>query len=156
MPDEERAASLAELDPAFAEIAAGLAFVALSVTGWHAEIYDWQPTLVRGVDLGVILPGELGVLVAAHLANHAIDKKTIDDVLTNRLSWIDEPTWCKRLATELALQSIRLEPFSNPRVPLLARLVGVSEFLYDPRILTVARRAIDFKKVKAVQGEGRR
>lgn len=54
--DEERAASLAELDSAVAEIAAGLASVALSVTGWHAEICGWRPTLVRGVDLGVILP----------------------------------------------------------------------------------------------------
>jgi hypothetical protein len=69
----------------------------------------------------------------------------------NRLDWIDEVTWCKRLATELELQSISLERFNNPTVPLIARLVGVSDFLHDSRILTVARRAVDFKKVKAVQ-----
>lgn len=149
--DDERAASVAELDPSFVEIAAGLAFVALSATGWPAEIYDWQPTLVRGVELGVVLPGKLSVLVAAHLDDHAVDYKTIDDVLANRLDWIDEPTWCTRLASELGLQSIRLERFNNPRVPLLARLNGVSDFLHDPRILTVAWKVIAFKKVKAVQ-----
>lgn len=148
--NDERAASLAGLDPAFAEIAAGLVFVTLSVTGWQADIYDWQPTLERGVDLGVILPGQLSVLVAAHLTNHSVDEKTVHDLLANRLDWIDEATWCKRLASELGLQTITLERFNNPRVPVLARLRGISEFVHDPRILTVARNVIDFKKVKAV------
>jgi hypothetical protein len=55
--------------------------VALSLIGWQGDIYDWQPTLERGGDLGVILPGELSALVAAHLTDHTIHEKTVHDLL---------------------------------------------------------------------------
>jgi hypothetical protein len=146
----DRAAALRHLDPGFVDIGTGLAYVALTGPHWREDIYDWQPTLQRGVELGVILPGPLSESVVLHLTGHSVDEKTIDEVLSHRLDWVDDPTWCRRLAIELALPSVSLEPFNNPKVPMIARLRGALDFLHDSRVLTVARRVAKFKHLSAI------
>ena len=146
----ERTAALTELEPAFVEIAAGLTYAALAVPHWTEDIYDWQPSLQRGVELGVILPGTLSESVVLHLTGHSVDEKTIDEVLNHRIDWVDDATWCKRLATELALASLSLEPFNNPKVPVIVRVKGGLDFLHDSRVLTVARRVVKFKHLNAI------
>ena len=148
--DEQRAEAVAALDPSFVEIAAGLAYVALTASGWREDIYDWQPALARGVELGVVLPGALSESVVLHLTGATVEEKAIDEVLANRLDWVDEATWCKRLARELELVSVVLERFSNPRVQVVAQVRGSLDPMHDTRLLTIARRVLAFRHIQAV------
>lgn len=142
--------ALGALEPPFVSIAAGLVYAAITTPGWTEDIYDWQPALQRGVELGVILPGQLTASVVLHLTGKDADQVTIDHALAQRLDWVDDLTWCKRLAAELDLANLSLEAFHNPKVPLAARIGGHIDFLTDPRVLTVARRAVGFKHSPAI------
>jgi hypothetical protein len=148
--DEQRSAAVAALDAGFVEIAAGLVYVVLAESAWQKDIYAWQPILQRGVELGVILPGALSASVVLHLTGKTVEENAIDEVLAHRLDWVDDATWCKRLAGELDLPSVLLEPFNHPHVRVLARVSGSIDPLRDTRLLTVARRALDFKHLPAI------
>jgi hypothetical protein len=148
--EDQRIAALASLDGAFVEIAAGLVYAALSRPAWTDDIYDWQPTVQRGIELGVTLPGALSESVLAHVVGKAVSVNEIDELLVNRSDWIDDSTWTKRLAKELHLSAVILERFTNPKVSLLAKISGSIDVLTDPRVLTVARRVVDFKQLSAV------
>jgi hypothetical protein len=125
-------------------------YVVLTAPGWREDIYDWQPALQRGVELGVVLPGALSESVVLHLTGAPVDEKAIDEVLAHRLDWVDETTWCKRLAAELNLPSVLLESFNNPRVRVMAKVKGSHDPLHDTPLLTIARRVLDFKQIHAV------
>jgi hypothetical protein len=148
--DEVREQALQRLDPGFVEIAAGLAHVALSSPGWGADIYDWQPSLARAIEFGVALPGPLSTSTVLHITGTEVTVEEIDELLTGRVTWVDEETWCKRLAAELGLAGLRFERFNPPRIPVIAVVAGAIDPLHDTRLLTVARRAQNFLDAEAI------
>jgi hypothetical protein len=147
---DDRDAARIALDPRLAEIAAGLAFVALREPGWREDIYDWQPVIKRGRDLGVVAVGPLSSPVVLHATGASAELDDIEALLVQRIDWIDDDTWCARLSAELGLTSFRLEPHSPPVVPLAAKVTGIAQPVRDTRLLTVARRLLDFKHLQAV------
>lgn len=148
--EPDRAAALAALDQRFVEIAASLVYVALAAPGWRDDIYDWQPVLRRGIELGVALPGSLSGPAVLHLTGETAEDAAIDELLALRVDWVDEATWCERLTAELDLPSLRLERFNPPKVPIVAKVNRLAEPAGDTRLLTVARRVLDFKRLQAV------
>jgi hypothetical protein len=106
--EEERTAALGRLDPFAAGVAAGLVAVALE-SGWRHDIYDWQPVLQRGVELAVILPDEWSDLVVKRIDQGATAADGIDALLDERMHWVDDETWCDRLAAELDLEGVALD-----------------------------------------------
>jgi hypothetical protein len=149
-PDEVRERAITTLDPGFVEIAAGLVYVALTAPGWGADIYNWQPTLARAIELGVVLPGPLSESTVRHATGESASVQSIDELLAQRVSWADDSTWCERLADELGLGHLRLARFNPPRVPVVVVVTGDVNALKDTRLLTVARRALKFKEVGAI------
>lgn len=147
--DKEKSAALDHLAEGYVEIGAGMVFVALSGPGWQEDIYDWQPALRAGIEHGVLLPGKLSESVAAQLAAEPASTRVIDELLARRVDWVDEVTWCRRLAKELDLNGVRIES-RNAKVKLGVVVQGCADPLTDTRLLTVARRALDFKKETAI------
>lgn len=147
--DEQRNAAVAALSNGFVEITAGLVYAAIEPSGWPDDIYDWQPCLARGIEYGVVLPGPLSESVVTHLDDDVASKDEIGELLAQRLDWVDDKTWCKRLAAELDLQSLRLQA-RNSMVRLGVVVVGSADPLHDTRLLTVARRALAFKRESAI------
>lgn len=150
IPDIELEQAIAGLDAGFAEIGAGLVFAALRVTNWQADIYEWQPALRRGLDLGVLRSGPLSEAAVFHLTGKPADALTVTQQLEQRAGWIDDATWCKRLAAELELQSVFFDRFDNPKVHVRANIGGSLDFLHDPRVLIVARAASEYKHSEAI------
>lgn len=149
--DGDRKAVLQRLDPLMVEVAAGLVGVALGPdTAWRADIYDWQPMLARGVEYGVILPGEWSATVIERITGEPSTADEVDDLLLKRLDFIDNETWCNRLAAELGLQRISLDLHRRATVGTAVSVYGLTDPIRDGRLLTVARRTIDHKKLTAV------
>jgi len=149
--DPDRTTALARLDPLYKEVAAGLVYLALGPkTGWQDDIYDWQPALRRGVEYGVVLSGSLSAAVVERATADAIDQDGVAQLLGQRVDWVDDKTWCQRLNDELDLKSVILDLHRQAKVSAAVIVQGPSEPLHDVRLLTVARRAIDFKHLSAI------
>ena len=146
---QEAEDAVAQLNEGFVELGAGVVYTALARAGWTKDIYDWQPTLKRGINHGVLLPGPLSESVAAHLTDDRPSAADIDKLLLQRVDWVDETTWCARLASELGLGGVLLERRAAT-VKLGAVVSGAGDPLADTRLLTVARRALDFKHESAI------
>ena len=148
VPDETKEA-VAHITEGFVELGAGLVYAALARPNWSQDIYDWQPAVLRGLTLGVLRPGPLSESLAAQLTERHATVADIDHLLAQRVNWIDEQTWCARLTRELDLRSLRLER-RMATVKLAVVVSGCDKPLTDTRLLTVARRALDFKHESAI------
>ncbi len=149
--DADRTAVVERLNPFMVEVAAGLVAIALAPGAqWRDDIYDWQPVLGRGVEYGVILPGDWSEVVVERITGEPTAAGAVDELLSRRLDFVDDETWCKRLAAELDFKSISLDLHRDSPVGTGVSVYGPSDGLHDGRLLTVARRAIDHKKLTAV------
>jgi hypothetical protein len=146
---EEQGTALAHLDPFAMELGAGLAAVALN-SGWRGKIYEWQPVLRRSLEFDVLLPGQWSVRVVHHLLGKNIGPEGIAALLQERLEFVDEETWCDRMAAELGFESISLDLHREARVRSWIFVRGASDPLTDMRLLSLARRFLEFKDVPAV------
>lgn len=147
--EEEQGTALARLDPFAMELGAGLATVALD-SGWRGKIYEWQPVLRRGLEFDVLLPGQWSVRVVHHLLGKNIGAEGIAALLQERLEFVDEETWCERMADELGFESVSLDLHREAKVRSWIFVRGASDPLADTRLLSLARRFLEFKAVPAV------
>lgn len=147
--ESERDEVLCRLDPFILEAGCGLTAAALR-SEWRAEIYNLQPVLRRALDLDVLISGERSVQVHQRLTGELLGTGEISDLLGERIRFVDNDTWCKRLAEELGLQSIALDLNRNATVRAAVTVRGSTNPLEDVRLLTVARRFLDFKHLPAV------
>lgn len=141
------------------ELAAGMAFVALVRPGWREFIYDWQTFLVRGIESGVFVAGELSCALVEAVIDTAPRATEIDDLLLERAEYIDDDEWGNRIAKELGLASVRLVKSAGfKNVSLVVDVIGTADPAHDPRTVELARRAMSLKKSDhvMVQAQGER
>jgi hypothetical protein len=147
--ERERAEALSRLNPFTMELGAGLAAVAMD-SHWRGSVYEWQPVLRQGLDLDVLLPGEWSVRVIQRLLGKNVGVVRIQALLRERIEFVDDETWCRRLATELGLETISLDLHRAAKVRSWVFVQGAGDPLADTRLLSVARRFLEFKDVPAV------
>lgn len=147
--DRQRAEALSRLDPFATELAAGLATVALD-SRWRAAIYEWQPVLRRGLDLDVLIAGEWSVRIVKRLLGKDVNVDWIYDLLRRRIEFVDEDTWCERVAAELGFDSVSLDLHRAAKVRSWVFVQGAGDPLGDTRLLSIVRRFLAFKDVPAV------
>lgn len=134
-----------------AEVAAGLVGVAFGRTsGWREDIYHWQPALRRGREYIVIVAGGGSATVIERITGEPLIVSEVEQILTARMDWVDDNKWCQRLATELDLKDVALDLHRRAKVSAAVKVRGPDDPLHDGRLLTVARRSRDFKKLPAV------
>jgi hypothetical protein len=149
--EAQRTDALERLDPFMAEVAAGLVAAALDVRGWRTVVYDWQSVLRRAIETGVLTVGEWSAAVCSRLTGQATTENALTDLLLDRSDYIDDATWCERLASELDLRDIALDlRRGSTTVNTGVNVYGAGDTLRDGRLLTVARRALDYKGVPAI------
>lgn len=91
--------------------------------------------------------GELSAVLASRVIRREITDTRIEDILLDRLEYLDEDRWCADLARALGLPLLAFKKIDNPNVPLRIVIDGVDEPLTDPRVLQVATRAMRFGKI---------
>lgn len=129
------------------QLAAGMAYAALTSPGWPAYIYTWQPFLVRGSNHGLFDGGELACAFVEAISDHSVTRQQIVELLRQRAEYIDDDMWGQRTAEDLDLKYVRLVRNAGYRnVELVVVIAGMSDPAYDARTVTVARRAMALKK----------
>ena len=147
--DELRDAVLADISADTRQLAAGLAYVALHKDmPWTEYVYDWQPFLKRGIEAELFTAGSLSADLFAALVNEEPPTPgAIEDLLIHRAEWVDDATWGKRMASELDLRTVALAPHAGYKnVKLVVNVEGMTNAGRDRRTVTLARRAMDFKR----------
>jgi hypothetical protein len=147
--DEQRTEALRRLDPFAMELGAGLAAVAME-SHWRGSVYEWQPVLRRGLDFEVLLPGEWSVRAVQRLLGRNVDVSWIYDLFRERVEFVDDGTWCQRIAAELGFEGVSLDLHRAAKVRSWVFVKGVADPLADARLLTLVRRFLEFKNVPAV------
>lgn len=146
LADEDRAQALAALASGPGPgLAAGLIYLALRNAA-PATFFDWQPFLVPGLDWGVVVatPASAGLVASASTLNPSAAQiqKRLDQIAR----YIDDEHWCARRADELGLQRITLSPSDNPFYPLRVQAAGAGHLLTDPRIATLVREVLAYRR----------
>lgn len=141
------------------ELAAGMAFISLVTPGWKEIIYDWQTFLVRGIESGLFVAGELSRALVEAVIDMTPLATEIEDLLLERAEYVDDEEWGRRIAKELGLTRVRLVKSAGfKNVSLVVDVTGTIDPAHDPRTVELARRAMSLKKSDhvMVQVEGER
>lgn len=133
-------------------LAAGLAGASLADGhGWKTFVYDWQWFLVRAAELELFTFDEFAVDVADALGAAVTAPSALEELLLERAFYVDDETWGLRVAEELGLTRVAIIPHAAFKgVSLAVTVAGLSDPSRDPRLITLARRALSFKRVDDV------
>jgi hypothetical protein len=161
---EQRERALTLLDQAGApEVAAALVFMSLDPRStWQSRVYEWQPTVVAALENGVVHGGEVAVRRLDRLRGpgspvderpRSLEPRDVDDHLERLALHTDDRHWSRMLAEDLGFAKLELlrtggEPAK--RFPWTVRVEGVHDLFADPRIVSVARQALTYKKVSGL------
>lgn len=139
--------ALAALSDDAKGLAAGLAFSSLQDgMPWRSVVYHWQPFLIRGKKLGVIVASEISADLVELLGKERPSIAEVDKLLDDRSAYLDDRTWGSRLAQELKLSRIEILRGFNPNIKLAIRVEGMMNPARDPRLVTIARQAMEKKR----------
>lgn len=146
LTDEERGEALLALVAGPGPgLAAGLAYVALRVAT-PATFFDWQPFLVAGLAWGAIAATSRSAELVASVSPMRPEPAEIQKRLEQVATYIDDEHWCARLAATLGFGRITLTASGNKFYPVGVEAAGLDELLTDPRIVTLAREVLIYRR----------
>ena len=148
LADEERQRALDRLPVEARALGAALAYCALRPNAkWREYLFDWQPALVAGFDLGVFDATGQSCAVVVRLINQEV---SVDDIHA-RLRWattyIDDEHWTAKQERDLGLGHVRLTKHTvSPRFGITLHVSGDGASLDDSRLLSLVRQALAYRK----------
>ncbi len=144
---DEREQAVARLPAEAKTLAGALAYAALREQGdWRSSVFELQPALVAGIELGVLDVGKGSSVLVRRL----VDEKATPAEIEERLLWasefIDDEHWCRKQEHDLGLERVVLTKESfNRRFGITLSVDGSD--LDDPRIVSLVRQALAYRHV---------
>lgn len=146
--EEDRQRALARLTPEARALGAGLIYCALRPsTNWQDYLFEWQPALVNGLELGVFEVSKKSCSVVQRL----IDKKVSENEIRDRLEWattyIDDEHWAAKQERDLGFERVRLTRKGfNPRFGITLEVFGDGASLDAPQLVSLVRQALAYRR----------
>jgi hypothetical protein len=134
--------------PAFA---AALAFAALhpAAPDLLDRIFRWQPTLVTGLELGVLKASEGSSELVTALVGSSASASEIEKRLRWAATHTDDEHWCAKIKRDYDLTQVSLAR-DHPHFGLTVSVIGAIDPVTDGRVISIARHAIDYGRTDAV------
>ena len=108
LEDGEREQALARL-PDARLLGGSLAFAALREQGeWRSSIFELQPAVVAGIELGVLEVGKRSPKVVQRLVDEKVTAAEIEERLLWASEFIDDDHWCRKQERDLGLERVAL------------------------------------------------
>jgi hypothetical protein len=145
---DEREQAITRLPAEARTLAGALAYGALRQQAeWRSAIFELQPALVAGIELGVIEVNEGSPPVAQRLVGGQASREEIEERLLWASEFIDDEHWCRKQERDLGLERVTLtsESFSR-RFGITLSVEGGD--LDDPRIVSLVRQALAYRHVE--------
>jgi hypothetical protein len=145
---DERQRALSRLTPEARTLATALVYCALRPTAkWRDYLFEWQPALVAGLQLGVfdVRPESCDVI------ERLIGKHPSADEVHNRLQWAatytDDEHWAQRQQRDLGFQHVRLTHLSvSQRFGVTLEVSGGNASLNDAALVSLVRQALAYRR----------
>lgn len=148
LSEDERQRALARLTPEARALGAALVYCALRPSAkWRDVVFEWQPALVVGLELGVFDATEKTCGIVERL----IEKRPSADEITKRLGWgatyIDDEHWSRRQEEDLRFDHVRLTNLSvSPRFGVTLEVSGDGASLDDAALVSLVRQALAYRR----------
>ncbi|MBA2557022.1 MAG: hypothetical protein H0V12_06710 [Chloroflexi bacterium] len=130
--------------------AAAIAYCALR-DAKPADYFAWQAFLVPGLAWGLFAATEATDAVVEALHGAKPNHGAVDERLAWVASYTDDEHWAARVADELDLGGVALSPIAHPTYRYELAVGGQLDLLHDPRVVTLAREALDYTKSPGVR-----
>lgn len=146
LPEDERVEALRAMSAGPAPgLAAALTYLAL-YDAPPAAAFGWQPFLVPGLELGVLLANERSEEVIASASHRRPAAGEIQERLDQFARYTDDAHWCARKAEELGFRGIRLARSGNDLYPIGVTAEGAGHVLTDPRLVSLIREVLTYRR----------
>ncbi len=148
LPEGERHAAITALDDLTRAGTAALLYVGLRNTAnWRGHIFDWQAFLLPALDLGIVLDDAAAAAAASLIVGGAVTVTDVSDRLLWAALYMDDQQWGPTMARELNLTKVELTTDNfNENFGVTMRVSGLTDPLGDPRLVTLARKAFEYRK----------
>lgn len=148
LSDDERQRALSGLTPEARALGTALVYSALRPSAkWRAYLFEWQPALAAGLQLGVFgVSPESCDVIERLIGTHP----SLDEV-HNRLQWaatyIDDEYWAQRQQRDLGFQRVRLTNLGvSHRFGVTLEVSGDDASLDDAALVSLVRQALAYRR----------
>jgi hypothetical protein len=148
LSDEEQQRALGRLSAEARALGAALVYCALRPSAkWRDYVFEWQPALVAGVDLGVFDVSPQSCDVVERLIDKRVDEGEIRDRLQWATAYIDDERWAARQEQDLGFDHVRLTKLDfNRRFGVTLEVSGDEATLDDSQLVSLVRQALAYRK----------
>jgi hypothetical protein len=161
LSDEERAAAISSVTNEARQFAAALIYCGLRPEAdFRNHIFEWQPFLKQGQELGVIAGGgdienTVRRLIEGGMNADGPRSTTTKETIVQRLTWaesyMDDQYWCQKTARELGLDAISFSTKEvNALYPVVLEVNGIVDPLHDHRVVTLMRQTLEYRQVQGI------
>jgi hypothetical protein len=148
LSDDERRRALDRLTPEARALAAALVYCGLRPSAkWRDYVFEWQPALVDGLELGIFDVSAR----SCDVVERVIAKPIREDEICDRLRWaaayIDDERWAERQEHDLGFDHVRLTKLGvSRRFGVTLEVSGDGVSLDDARLVSLVRQALSYRK----------
>jgi len=148
LPDEEGQRALKRLSDEARALGAALVYCALRPSAnWRDHVFEWQPALVAGLELGVFEVTARTCVVVRRLTNDDVGKEEIAKRLNFAATYLDDEHWAAKQERDLGFERVRLTNighFKDSRITV--QVSGDGAALNEPRLVSLVRQALAYRK----------
>jgi hypothetical protein len=148
LSDDDRQRALSRLTPEARALGSALVYCAMHPAAkWRDYLFEWQPALVAGLQLGVFdVSPESGDVIERLIGM----RPSVDDV-RNRLQWaaayIDDEHWARRQQRDLGFEHVRLTKLGvSQRFGVTLEVSGGEASLNDAALVSLVRQALAYRR----------
>lgn len=152
LPEEQREEACARMPPESRAISAALAYAALRPSArWSTYLFDWQPAIAAGLDLGLFEPTKKSSLLVKRLTGERPTRAEVSERLHWAANYIDDEHWAIKQERELGFGAVRLTraAFSG-RFGITLAVSGDGASLTEPRLVSLVRQALAYRHTDGV------
>jgi hypothetical protein len=151
LPDEERQRALERLSTEARALGAALVYSALRPGAtWREHVFEWQPALVAGLDLGVFEVTAKSREVVRRLTKKDVSEDDIRKRLDYAATYLDDEHWAANQERDLGFELVRLTNvgFKRQDFGITLQVSGDGAALNEPRLVSLVRQALAYRKTK--------
>jgi hypothetical protein len=148
LSEEDRQHALARLSGEARTLGAALVYCALRPSAsWRDCLFEWQPPLVAGLELGVFDVTAASCDVVQRLTGNAVGEDEIRERLLWASTYIDDERWAAKQERDLGFERVRLTRRGFDRkFGITLEVSGDDVSLDAPHLVSLVRQALAYRK----------
>jgi hypothetical protein len=148
LSDDDRQQALSRLAPEARALGTALLYSALRPSAnWRPYLFEWQPALIAGLQLGVFDVSPQSCNVIERLTGTQPSPGEVRSRLDWAAAYTDDTYWAERQQRDLGFQHVRLTHMSvSPRFGVTLEVSGDETAIDDTALVSLVRQALAYRR----------